>query len=144
MSHTRHCQAMQQVSSFQHHYSSLCKTTSICKYLVLGCDGTAVLIPLQMQNVICQVIPCNLYNNAHVLTGVLGVLTGVSSPEQVAQAVAEQISQQARQQSAEAGGEAPIPLLSALRNYMQRLNAMYRGDGSARFLNLPPIAAGVS
>ena len=62
----------------------------------------------------------------------------------MAQAVAEQFSQQARQQSAEAGGEAPIPLLSALRNYIQRLNAMYQGDESARFLNLPPIATGAS
>ena len=71
-------------------------------------------------------------------------LAGTASPEQVAQAVAEQISQQARQQNAEAGGEAPVPLLSALRTYMQRLNAMYEGDASARFLNLPPIATGMS
>lgn len=72
-------------------------------------------------------------------------LAGDASPEQLAQAVAEQISQQARQQMSEAGSEAPVPLLTALRNYLQRLDSMSQGDLSVRVFNLPPSgpAAGV-
>ena len=70
---------------------------------------------------------------------------GDTSPEQMAQAVAEQISQQARQQMSEAGAEAPVPLMTALRNYLQRLDAMSQGDLSVGVFNLPPTgqAAGV-
>jgi len=71
----------------------------------------------------------------------LSVPAGNVSPEQVAQAVAEQIAQQTRQQMSHAGGEAPLPLLGAIQNYMQALESMYRGERTAaqQLFDLPPV-----
>lgn len=63
------------------------------------------------------------------------------SPEQIAQAVAVQIAQQARQQVSHAGGEAPLPLLRAIQNYLQALESMYRGNRTVgqQLFDLPPV-----